>query len=99
MLLTTAVQHTDPAEPVWIFENHTFVLMGACFSLFVCSASGCAEWKENMEEEDREEVFMVELHRGPHGLGLALVDGMVRPRFPFSSSRGHSPLLSFVTLI
>ncbi|XP_037333200.2 ras-associating and dilute domain-containing protein-like [Pungitius pungitius] len=32
------------------------------------------------EEEDggggvREEVFAVELHRGPHGLGLALVDG------------------------
>ncbi|KAL6102464.1 uncharacterized protein ACO6RY_02073 [Pungitius sinensis] len=24
---------------------------------------------------DREEVFAVELHRGPHGLGLALVDG------------------------
>ncbi len=50
-------------------------------SLFVCSASGCAEWKtENMEEEeeDREEVFTVELHRGPHGLGLALVDGTVR---------------------
>ncbi|XP_041813697.1 RA_Radil_like and Myo5p-like_CBD_Rasip1 domain-containing protein [Chelmon rostratus] len=40
-------------------------------------ASGCAEWKtENVEEEeDREEVFTVELHRGPHGLGLALVDG------------------------
>ncbi|XP_008415349.1 ras-associating and dilute domain-containing protein-like isoform X1 [Poecilia reticulata] len=26
-------------------------------------------------EEDREEVFTVEIHRGPHGLGLALVDG------------------------
>ncbi|XP_070838214.1 ras-associating and dilute domain-containing protein-like [Chaetodon trifascialis] len=45
-------------------------------------ASGCAEWKtddveeEEEEEEDREEVFTVELHRGPHGLGLALVDGM-----------------------
>ncbi|XP_041829032.1 RA_Radil_like and Myo5p-like_CBD_Rasip1 domain-containing protein [Melanotaenia boesemani] len=25
--------------------------------------------------EDREEVFTVEIHRGPHGLGLALVDG------------------------
>uniref|UniRef100_A0A3B4ZDC8 Ras-associating and dilute domain-containing protein-like n=1 Tax=Stegastes partitus TaxID=144197 RepID=A0A3B4ZDC8_9TELE len=30
-------------------------------------------------EEDREEVFTVELHRGPHGLGLALVDGMKTP--------------------
>ncbi|XP_060946379.1 ras-associating and dilute domain-containing protein-like [Limanda limanda] len=45
-------------------------------------ASGCVEKKEeNMEEEEeeeeeeREEVLMVELHRGPHGLGLALVDG------------------------
>ncbi len=50
-----------------------------CYSLFVCAASGCAECKtENVEEEeDREEVFTVELHRGPHGLGLALVDGTV----------------------
>ncbi|XP_034749247.1 RA_Radil_like and Myo5p-like_CBD_Rasip1 domain-containing protein isoform X2 [Etheostoma cragini] len=44
-------------------------------------ASGCDERKtENVEEkedeeEDREEVFTAELHRGPHGLGLALVDG------------------------
>ncbi|TDH03312.1 hypothetical protein EPR50_G00161700 [Perca flavescens] len=45
-------------------------------------ASGCAERKtENVEEkeEDREEVFTVELHRGPHGLGLALVDGTKTP--------------------
>ncbi|XP_059204823.1 ras-associating and dilute domain-containing protein-like [Centropristis striata] len=45
-------------------------------------AGGCAERKmENVEkeEEDREEVFTVELHRGPHGLGLALVDGMKTP--------------------
>ncbi|XP_078125386.1 ras-associating and dilute domain-containing protein-like isoform X1 [Sander vitreus] len=47
-------------------------------------ASGCAERKtenveEKEEEEDREEVFTVELHRGPHGLGLALVDGMKTP--------------------
>ncbi|XP_051245330.1 ras-associating and dilute domain-containing protein-like [Dicentrarchus labrax] len=43
-------------------------------------AVGYAEWKtenvEEEEEEDREEVFTVELRRGPHGLGLALVDGM-----------------------
>uniref|UniRef100_I3JTI1 Ras association and DIL domains 2a n=1 Tax=Oreochromis niloticus TaxID=8128 RepID=I3JTI1_ORENI len=31
------------------------------------------------EEEDREEVFAVELHKGPHGLGLALVDGTKTP--------------------
>ncbi|XP_031717949.1 ras-associating and dilute domain-containing protein-like [Anarrhichthys ocellatus] len=41
-------------------------------------ASGCADRKTvsvEEEEEDREEVFPVELHRGPRGLGLALVDG------------------------
>ncbi|XP_018540197.2 ras-associating and dilute domain-containing protein-like [Lates calcarifer] len=46
-------------------------------------AGGCAERKtENVEEEEkeeREEVFTVELHRGPHGLGLALVDGTKTP--------------------
>ncbi|XP_023249603.1 ras-interacting protein 1-like isoform X1 [Seriola lalandi dorsalis] len=46
-------------------------------------ASGCAERKtENVEEEEeggKEEVFTVELHRGPHGLGLALVDGTKTP--------------------
>uniref|UniRef100_A0A3Q3VQJ3 Uncharacterized protein n=1 Tax=Mola mola TaxID=94237 RepID=A0A3Q3VQJ3_MOLML len=37
----------------------------------------CQQKKETVEEEEeREEVFTVELHRGPHGLGLALVDGM-----------------------
>lgn len=50
--------------------------------LCLCLAGGCAERKtENVEEEEkeeREEVFTVELHRGPHGLGLALVDGTVR---------------------
>ncbi|XP_071256349.1 ras-associating and dilute domain-containing protein-like isoform X2 [Salvelinus alpinus] len=38
--------------------------------------------EDNMEEEEekeRDEVFTVELHRGPHGLGLALVDGMKTP--------------------
>lgn len=60
--------------------SHHLVLMSVCVFLSVCSASGSAEVKaENMsEEEDREEVFTVELHRGPHGLGLALVDGTVR---------------------
>ncbi|XP_029363886.1 ras-associating and dilute domain-containing protein-like isoform X2 [Echeneis naucrates] len=31
------------------------------------------------EGEEKEEVFTVELHRGPHGLGLALVDGTKTP--------------------
>lgn len=72
-----------------------------CF--FVCSASGSVELKtenvEEEEEEDREEVFTVELHRGPHGLGLALVDGTVRslphflsPSTFTSSSSFFSPL-------
>ncbi|KTF80512.1 hypothetical protein cypCar_00037541, partial [Cyprinus carpio] len=30
-------------------------------------------------EDDRDEVFTVELMKGPHGLGLALVDGMKTP--------------------
>ncbi|XP_047213253.1 ras-associating and dilute domain-containing protein-like isoform X2 [Girardinichthys multiradiatus] len=30
-------------------------------------------------EEDREDVFTVEIRRGPHGLGLALVDGTKTP--------------------
>ncbi|KAM8844873.1 ras-associating and dilute domain-containing protein-like isoform 2-T2 [Spinachia spinachia] len=44
-------------------------------------ASGRADRKTQSAEEEeeegggREEVFTVELHRGPHGLGLALVDG------------------------
>lgn len=45
-------------------------------------AGGCAERKSENVEEDREEVFTVELQRGPHGLGLALVDGMVRQLHP-----------------
>uniref|UniRef100_UPI003AAF763C ras-associating and dilute domain-containing protein-like isoform X2 n=1 Tax=Centroberyx gerrardi TaxID=166262 RepID=UPI003AAF763C len=47
------------------------------------AAGGCAERRKgNVEEageEEREEVFTVELHRGPHGLGLALVDGLKTP--------------------
>ncbi|KAM3598954.1 uncharacterized protein V6R79_024667 [Siganus canaliculatus] len=44
-------------------------------------AAGCAELtaEDDNGEEDREEVFTVELHRGPHGLGLALVDGTKTP--------------------
>ncbi|XP_029914785.1 ras-associating and dilute domain-containing protein-like isoform X2 [Myripristis murdjan] len=46
-------------------------------------AGGCAERRkvnvEEADEEDRDEVFTVELHRGPHGLGLALVDGLKTP--------------------
>uniref|UniRef100_A0A7N8XXW1 RA_Radil_like and Myo5p-like_CBD_Rasip1 domain-containing protein n=1 Tax=Mastacembelus armatus TaxID=205130 RepID=A0A7N8XXW1_9TELE len=39
---------------------------------------GFAEWKRE-NAEDSEEVFTVELQRGPHGLGLALVDGTKTP--------------------
>lgn len=51
-------------------------------------ASGCAERQTESkeeeggveeEEDENEEVFTVEIHRGPHGLGLALVDGMRTP--------------------
>ncbi|XP_030645942.1 ras-associating and dilute domain-containing protein-like [Chanos chanos] len=38
-----------------------------------------SDTKEEEEEDGREEVFTVELKRGPHGLGLALVDGMKIP--------------------
>ncbi|KAM6957423.1 ras-associating and dilute domain-containing protein-like [Aplochiton taeniatus] len=41
-----------------------------------CPENGKVEGEEESEEEDREEVFTVELQKGPHGLGLALVDGM-----------------------
>uniref|UniRef100_A0A672Y4E8 Si:ch73-281f12.4 n=1 Tax=Sphaeramia orbicularis TaxID=375764 RepID=A0A672Y4E8_9TELE len=45
------------------------------------SAGGHSAMKtENVEGRDEEEeVFTVELQRGPHGLGLALVDGMKTP--------------------
>lgn len=33
------------------------------------------------DEDERDEVFAVEVSRGPHGLGLALVDGLVRKTF------------------
>lgn len=51
----------------------------------VSAVRGLAEEEEVKEDEEEEgqeeqqEVFTVELRRGPHGLGLALVDGMVRP--------------------
>lgn len=52
------------------------------------AGGGSAEGKtEDAQEEDREEVFTVELHRGPHGLGLALVDGMVSKCHPSASSQ------------
>lgn len=41
------------------------------------SGDSAEQQKEVVQEEDREEVFTVELRRGPHGLGLALVDGTV----------------------
>ncbi|KAK2833020.1 hypothetical protein Q5P01_016909 [Channa striata] len=42
-------------------------------------ASGRTERSTENVEEDREDVFTVELRRGPHGLGLALVDGTKTP--------------------
>lgn len=53
-------------------------MLGHEHVFLVCSGSARAE----VEEEDTEEVFTVELHRGPHGLGLALVDGTVGARLP-----------------
>lgn len=49
---------------------------------YVLAVRGFAEWKKEKvevkeEEQEEQEVFTVELLRGPHGLGLALVDGMV----------------------
>ncbi|XP_056143549.1 ras-associating and dilute domain-containing protein-like isoform X2 [Lampris incognitus] len=42
---------------------------------------GCGDGRSSADaiEEDGEDVFTVELRRGPHGLGLALVDGMKTP--------------------
>ena len=38
------------------------------------------ETNQTVDEDDEDEVFTVELHRGPHGLGMALIDGLVRLR-------------------
>lgn len=40
--------------------------------------TGNTDQRKEEDEDDRDEVFTVELMKGPHGLGLALVDGMVR---------------------
>lgn len=37
-----------------------------------------ADQRKEQDDDERDEVFTVELIKGPHGLGLALVDGMVR---------------------
>lgn len=42
--------------------------------------------EEEDDDDDRDEMFTVELMKGPHGLGLALVDGMVRILSLFYSS-------------
>ncbi|XP_026073470.1 ras-associating and dilute domain-containing protein-like isoform X2 [Carassius auratus] len=41
--------------------------------------TGNTERRTEEDEDDRAEVFTVELMKGPHGLGLALVDGMKTP--------------------
>ncbi|KAJ7989509.1 hypothetical protein DPEC_G00305280 [Dallia pectoralis] len=52
----------------------------AAWKAGACPAECSEEGTEKVEEEDeKEEVFTVELHRGPHGLGLALVDGLKTP--------------------
>lgn len=64
--------------------------------MFLCVfflANGCAQRKAENVEEDREEVFTVELKKGPHGLGLALVDGTVRQLPP--DSIHHTSAQSF----
>lgn len=66
-----------------MFDQDPLPVLDVFFPVF--TVRSFVEWKkerqEVKDEEDQEEdqeVFTVELHRGPHGLGLALVDGMVR---------------------
>jgi len=37
----------------------------------------CDSKKANEEENGEDEVFVVELSKGPKGLGMGLIDGMV----------------------
>lgn len=62
-----------------VADKHKTKNLICCFPCFLGPASGdsAKQQKEVAQEEDREEVFTVELCRGPHGLGLALVDGTV----------------------
>ncbi|KAL1251623.1 hypothetical protein QQF64_019419, partial [Cirrhinus molitorella] len=48
--------------------------------------------KTDEDEDDRDEVFTVELMRGPHGLGLALVDGMCKLLTAPQSRHAPAPL-------
>lgn len=74
-------------HPPDLLENsvgiNSWTLLWSDVFVCVCLASGSVGRKTGNEEaaaeeeEDREEVFAVELHKGPHGLGLALVDGTV----------------------
>ncbi|XP_016432069.1 ras-associating and dilute domain-containing protein-like [Sinocyclocheilus rhinocerous] len=41
--------------------------------------AGNKDQRTEEDEDDRDDVFTVELMKGPHGLGLALVDGMKTP--------------------
>ncbi|XP_051744349.1 ras-associating and dilute domain-containing protein-like isoform X6 [Ctenopharyngodon idella] len=41
--------------------------------------AGNTDQRKEEDEDDRDEAFTVELMKGPHGLGLALVDGMKTP--------------------
>uniref|UniRef100_A0A087XMQ2 Ras association and DIL domains 2a n=1 Tax=Poecilia formosa TaxID=48698 RepID=A0A087XMQ2_POEFO len=53
----------------------SFIINKLSSLLCAVGGSGDVELGDAAAEEDREEVFTVEIHRGPHGLGLALVDG------------------------
>lgn len=61
--------------------------------------TGNTDQRKEEDEDDRDAVFTVELMKGPHGLGLALVDGMVRIIFvPFLFSVYHSILVYSYTV-
>lgn len=52
------------------YRSSLCLCVDSCFPVNVCSEKTSEE-----EEENSEEVFTVELQKGPYGLGLALVDG------------------------
>ncbi|XP_066560837.1 ras-associating and dilute domain-containing protein [Amia ocellicauda] len=62
---------------------HGHVLNGACAreesEHQKSKGENCGSGTSDQRSTEEEEVFTVELERGPHGLGLALVDGMKTP--------------------
>lgn len=52
---------------------------GGLFLTYLFAEGECVlKIEEDDDDDDRDDVFTVEIQRGPHGLGLALVDGTVR---------------------